>query len=466
MTTAPRTPDFVNGNVSFWHRQIGMPTPRPSLPGDRRYDVVIVGAGYTGLWTAYYLKKAQPDLRVVILESEFAGFGASGRNGGWLSAEPPGQLRRYAAQHGWAAAIDFQQRMFTAVDEVIDVCAAEGIDADIQKDGLLHVATNRAQEKRLREHLPALRKAGWGPDDLIELTAAETAQRIRLGGGLSSHFSPHCARIQPAKLASGLADVVERLGVDIFEQTRVTEIRPREAVTAQGTVTADYVIRATEGFTAQLKGAKRVWLPMNSSMVVTEPLPADVWGQIGWDSAELVGDGAHSFCYMQRTADGRIVLGGRGIPYRFGSRTDDGGNTHRVTQEQLRAVLQQYFPAAADAALDHAWSGVLGVPRDWCASVSVDHTTGLGWAGGYVGHGVTGTNLAGRTLRDLVLRHDTDLAHLPWVDRRVRGWEPEPARWIGVRSLYVAYRAADRQEFGGTPGTSPIARIADKISGR
>lgn len=466
MTIEPLTPDFTNGEVSFWHRQIGMPAPRAALPGDRQYDVVIVGAGYTGLWTAYYLKKAQPDLRVVVLESEFAGFGASGRNGGWLSAEPPGQLSRYAAEHGWPAAVNFQKRMFAAVDEVIDVCAAEGIEADIHKAGLLHVATNRAQEERLREHLPALRRAGWGPDDLVELTPAETADRVRIGGALSSQWSPHCARIQPAKLASGLANVVEVLGVEIFEQTRVTEIRPHQAITERGTVTADYVIRATEGFTAQIKGNKRVWLPMNSSMVVTEPLPDDVWRQIGWDSAELVGDGAHSFCYMQRTADGRIVLGGRGVPYRFGSRTDEGGDTHPETQRQLRAVLRQYFPAAGDAALDHAWSGVLGVPRDWCASVSVDHTTGLGWAGGYVGHGVTGTNLAGRTLRDLVLRNDSDLTRLPWVDRRVRGWEPEPARWIGVRSLYVAYRAADRQEFGGSARTSPIAQVADRISGR
>ena len=205
---------------------------------------------------------------------------------------------------------------------------------------------------------------------------------------------------------------------------------------------------------------------MNSSMVITEPLPEAIWDQIGWSGAELIGDGAHSFCYMQKSAEGRIVIGGRGVPYRFGSRTDQRGATHPTTQRQLRDILARYFPAAREAALDHAWSGVLGVPRDWCASVHVDRTTGLGWAGGYVGHGVAGTNLAGRTLRDLILRRDTELTRLPWVDRSVRRWEPEPLRWLGVRSLYVAYRAADRREFAGAPRTATIARIADRISGR
>lgn len=466
MTTELLTRNFTNGGVSFWHRQIGAPTPRPALPGDRSFDVVIVGAGYTGLWTAYYLKKAQPGLRVAVLEAQFAGYGASGRNGGWLSAEPPGQLRRYAASKDWPAAIALQQQMFRSVDEVIEVAAAEGIEAEVSKNGLLHVATNPAQEQRLRAHVKALRKEGWGPEDLVELDRRELDQRIHIPGARAAQFSPHGARIQPAKLAVGLAQVVTSLGVEIYESTSVSEIRPGKAVTPHGVARAEYVIRATEGFTADLKGQHRALLPMNSSMVITEPLPESVWAEIGWKSAELVGDGAHSFCYMQRTPDGRVVLGGRGVPYRFGSRTDSGGETPTTTQRQLREMLRRYFPAAGDAALDHAWSGVLGVPRDWCASVRLDRRSGLASAGGYVGHGVTGANLAGRTLRDLVLGHATDLTALPWVDRRARGWEVEPCRWIGVRSLYVAYRAADRREFNGVGRTSAVARVADKISGR
>ena len=466
MTSTPVSkPGFQNGQVSFWYRDMGMPTRRQALKGRLEVDVAIVGGGFTGLWTAYYLKKDQPDLRIAVLEKEFAGFGASGRNGGWLSAEPPGQLRRYAKAHGWPAAVAMQKEMFASVDEVITVAAAEGVDADIQKDGLLHVATNQAQAQRLLGRVPSLRREGWGEDDLHVLDAEDLAERVNIAGGKAALWSPHCARIQPAKLVRGLASAVEKLGVSIFEGTEVTEIRPHEVVTKRGSVHASYVIRALEGFTSAVD-SPRLWLPMNSSMLVTAPIPDSVWAQIGWRGAELIGDEAHSFSYIQRTADQRIAIGGRGIPYRYGSRWDDRGETRPVTLDQLTRILRQHFPAIREVPIEHTWSGVLGVPRDWCAAVDLDRSTGLGWAGGYVGHGVTATNLAGRTLRDLVLGRETELTRLPWVGRHVRRWEPEPLRWLGVRALYVAYRAADRQESGGRAATSPIARIADRISGR
>jgi len=457
---------FTNGEVSFWYRDIGLPARRPALPGDLDVDVALVGGGLTSLWTAYYLKRDQPDLRIAVLEKEFAGFGASGRNGGWLSAELPGQARRYAAAHGWGAAVDMQRQMFTAVDEVIEVAAKEGIEADIVKDGVLHIATNAAQERRLLARRPQLAHEGWGPADLMALDQEALGRRVRIPGARIALWSPHAARIHPARLVRGLADVVEAMGVAVYEGTEVTRVEPSRAVTRHGTVRAPYVLRALEGFTADLAGHRRDWLPMNSSMVATAPLPEAVWEEIGWQGAEVLGDEAHSYCYAQRTADGRIAIGGRGVPYRFGSQHDDAGRTQARTVAQLRAILQQHFPAAAGVPLEHAWSGVLGVPRDWCATVRLDRETGLGWAGGYVGHGVTSTNLAARTMRDLVLRRETELTALPWVDRRVRAWEPEPLRWLGVRGLYVAYRAADRHESGGKSGTSPIARAADRISGR
>jgi glycine/D-amino acid oxidase-like deaminating enzyme len=461
-----RAPGFRNGDVSFWFREAGLPARRPALEGDVDVDVALVGGGFTALWTAYYLKAAQPDLRVAVLEKEFAGFGASGRNGGWLSAELPGQIRRFAATHGWPAAVAMQRAMFTAVDEVVDVAAREGIEADVVKDGVLHVATNRAQEQRLTAQLPVLREHGWAEADMVVLGGAELAERVRVAGARRALWTPHCARIQPAKLVRGLAEVVERMGVRIYEGTKVRQVRPREAVTDRGTVRADVIIRALEGFTADLEGHHRQWLPMNSSMLVTEPLPEAVWEEIGWRGAELLGDEAHSYCYAQRTADGRIAIGGRGIPYRYGSRIDDRGETGRRTREHLVEILTRLFPATRGVAVDHTWSGVLAVPRDWCATVHLDRATGLGWAGGYVGHGVASTNLAARTLRDLVLHRDTDLTAMPWVGRKVRAWEPEPLRWIGVRGMYLAYRAADRRENRDLARTSAIAKAADLVSGR
>jgi glycine/D-amino acid oxidase-like deaminating enzyme len=469
----PLADDFANGDVSFWYRQIGIPPRRTPLPGSRDYDVAIVGGGYTGLWTAYYLKKAQPGLRVAILEREFAGFGASGRNGGWLSAEFAGSRARHAAARGRQAMIALQRAMFASVNEVIDVARAEGVDADVHKGGLIHVATNAAQDRRLHAEISYLRSWGFDEHDLRLLEPEEQEERIHVAGARAATFSPHCARIQPAKLAVGLARVVDALDVDSVEDTTVTEIRPRNgkggtatAVTDRGTVSAEYVIRATEGFTASISGLRRQWLPMNSSMIVTEPLPAEVWGRIGWQGNELLGDEAHAYIYAQRTADDRVAIGGRGVPYRYGSRTDVRGGTQPETVAALRKMLIRLFPAVSDARIQHAWCGVLGVPRDWCSTVHLDHGTGLGWAGGYVGSGVTTTNLAGRTLRDLVLRNDTELTALPWVGRQVRQWEPEPLRWIGVQAIYALFRSADRRENTGLPRTSAFARLAELVSGR
>ena len=459
------TARVLNGGISRWYTEIGIPSPRPALPGDRDADVAIVGAGLTGIWTAYYLQRAQPDLRIVLLEKEFAGFGASGRNGGWLSAELAGTRSRYAQAQGKDGVVRLLQAMRGAVDEVIAIAGAEGIDADIVKDGLLHVARNAAQEQRLDESLADEREWGAGPDDYVRLSRDELDARIRIAGARAGIYTPHCARVQPAKLVRGLAEVVERGGATIYEQTTVTAIEPGRAITDRGVVTAPIVLRCLEGFTASIKGQRRNWLPMNSSIVVTEPLADDVHEAIGWKGAELLGDEAHAYMYAQRTADNRIALGGRGIPYRYGSRTDDRGTTQDWTIESLTALLRDMFPALESTPIAQAWCGVLGVPRDWCATVDLDPATGLGTAGGYVGSGLTTTNLAGRTLADLVLRHDTDLTHLPWVGRRIRKWEPEPLRWLGVRAMYSLYRAADRRERTST-GTSRLAQIGNVLTGR
>ncbi|GAA1246683.1 FAD-dependent oxidoreductase [Kitasatospora nipponensis] len=467
MTTVSRT--TVNGGVSFWYAQSGRPAPRDPLPGDTTVDVCIVGGGYTGLWTAYYLKKALPSLRITVLEQQFCGYGASGRNGGWLYNGIAGR-GRYARLHGHDAAAALQHAMNRTVDEVVQVAAAEGIEAEIHQGGVLEVAYTPAQLARLLAF--HAQEVGFGEHDRQLLSAAESAQRIKVAGTLGGTWTPHGARIHPVKLLQGLASVVERLGVVVHESTAVTEIGPRRAVTPHGTVRADYVLRCTEGFTASVRGQKRTWLPMNSSMVVTEPLPPEVWDEIGWQGRETLGDMAHAYMYAQRTADDRIAIGGRGVPYRFGSRVDNDGRTQAATIAALRELLVRFFPAAAGAAIDHAWSGVLGVPRDWCAAVELDRSTGLGSAGGYVGSGVATANLAARTLRDLIRLDSgegraTELTALPWVNHPVRRWEPEPFRWIGVHGLYAVYRGADRRELSGArASTDWAARLADRVSGR
>jgi glycine/D-amino acid oxidase-like deaminating enzyme len=454
----------ANGGISFWWAQAGLPPRRPPLDGSARSDVCIVGGGYTGLWTAYALKRADPALDVVLVEAEFCGFGASGRNGGWLTHDITGGRERHLPTHGRDAVNRFQRAMDDAVDDVIRAAAAEGIDADVHKGGELEVALTPAQLRRLHAHVERERR--WESSDLRLLSAEESRARVAVAGALGAYWHEHCARIQPAKLAKGLADAVERLGVRIFEGTRVTEIRPGVAQLERGEVRAPVVLRATEGFTADLRGERRTWLPMNSSMIVTEPLPPSFWAEVGWAHRDTLGDLAHVYCYAQRTADDRIALGGRGVPYRYGSRTDRAGRTPRRTVRQLHDTLLRLFPQARGTALAHAWSGVLAVPRDWAATVSFDRGTGLGWAGGYVGTGVTTANLAGRTLADLVLERDTELVTLPWVQHAAPRWEPEPLRWLAVRAVYGAYRAADRDERRGRSTTSPLAGVADLVAGR
>ncbi|WP_137843144.1 FAD-dependent oxidoreductase [Microbacterium sp. 2FI] len=451
-----------NGDVSWWWRDLGgTPEPRHPLAGDTDADVAIVGAGYTGLWTAYYLKSLQPDLRIVVLEARFAGFGASGRNGGWLTNSVTGGRERYGREGGAAQ----QLALNASVDEVIAVAAHEGIDADIVKGGEFEIARTPAQLARLRA--AAAHEREWPHTDIEESDAAAAATRIAVAGILGGIWHPHCARVHPAKLASGLAVAVERLGVVIHEDTRVTEIAPGRAVTDRGTVRAAHVIRATEGFTADLRGEHRTWLPMNSSMIVTDPLPASFWAKVGWDGRETLGDFAHVYMYAQRTTDDRIAFGGRGVPYRYGSRVDTDGSTQGRTITALAAHLRDFFPDAAEVPIAHAWAGVLGVPRDWAATVGHDRATGLGWAGGYVGTGVTATNLAGRTLADLVLERDTDLVRLPWVDHRAKRWEIEPLRWAAVQGIYAAYRTADAlEQRSSSAHTAWPASVADRIAGR
>ena len=452
----------VNGRVSNWFTKY--PSPRPPLPGTRDADVCIVGAGYTGLWTAYYLKRVEPSLRVVVLEERFAGFGASGRNGGWLSGLVPGDRNRLAALYGRDRVLSWQQALNKSVDEVIDIAAAEGIDAGIVKGGTMHVARNPAQASRLAAEIDEELK--WKVDGIAPLTKEEAAQRIQLDSVVSAYHTPHCARVQPARLACGLADVVERLGADIYEMTPATKIEAGRVTTPIGTVTAPIVLRATEGFTSSLPRLRRRWLPMNSSMIATEPIPDEVWESIGWTGCETLGDTAHGFFYAQRTVDNRIAIGGRSVPYRFGSRTDLDGQVPERTIKHLTATLHSILPQVRGVPIAHGWCGVLAVPRDWSASIALDKATGLGWAGGYVGHGVTATNLAGRTLTDLVLDRRSALTELPWVGHRSRDWEPEPLRWLGVRAMYLAYKAADWHEARGLKATSPIAVMADKIAGR
>ena len=433
-------------SYSFWLSQAGDLTPRAALDRDLEVDVAIVGGGYTGMWTAYYLKKAEPGLRIVILERDVCGFGASGRNGGWCSALFAASKKKLAKRHGRAAAIAMQKEMFATVEEIGRVTRLEGIDCDFHKGGTLTLAPSQAHLPRVREELEEELSWGFTEDDYRWLDETEARRRIDIPGLLGAAFTPHCAALHPAKLARGLAGVVEGLGVEVYEGTAVGDVRPREVGTVGGrTVRARNVVLATEAFTVQFPHAARRLIPLYSLMIATEPLPASFWADVGWRDRETVADGHHLLIYAQRTADDRIAFGGRGAPYHFGSKVHDAFDRDPRVFVELKRVLNELFPGTIGAAITHHWGGPVGVPRDWYSSVNLD-PDGMAWAGGYVGDGVSTTNLAGRTLRDLILGHDTALTRLPWVGHRSRRWEPEPLRWIGTNLALKAMGSADHKE--------------------
>jgi glycine/D-amino acid oxidase-like deaminating enzyme len=434
-------------SLSFWHDTVpGTLTPGEPLPADTEADVAIVGAGFTGLWTAYYLAKTAPDLRVVVCEREIAGFGASGRNGGWCSALFPASLNKLERMAGRDAAIAMQRAMHGTVDEVGRVAAAEGIDCHYAKGGTVMLARTPVQLERARAEIAEAREFGFDESDLRLLTATEAQKLAGASSVLGGTYTPHCAAIHPARLARGLAEAVRQLGVEVYEQTPAREIHPGRVVTASGTVRARYVVRATEGYTPQLPGLERALAPVYSLMIATEPLPEDVWAQIGLTDRPTFGDLRHLIIYGQRTADGRLAFGGRGAPYHLGSAIRPSFDRVPAVFDALRQTLAELFPVLGEVPVTHCWGGPLGVPRDWCASVGLDQASGLAWAGGYVGDGVSTTNLSGRTLADLITGRDSELVRLPWVGHQSPPWEPEPLRWLGLNAGLRVMSVADREE--------------------
>lgn len=434
------------------------------LDRDIEVDVTIVGAGFTGLWTAYYLLQREPDMRIAIVEKEIAGFGASGRNGGWASALFPQSDLAIARRYGLQAATAMRNAMNASIDEIGRVAEFHDWNIGWAKGGTIVAARTSSQLLEMRVTDRQERAAGLTPNQHLLNTSA-TEARMRATDIVGGTFTPHCAAIQPARLVRLLAHEVVTRGALLFEHSPAVAVEPGIVRTSHGNVRSHYVIRATEGYTPDVSGHHRTLLPVYSLMVATEPLPPEVWDEIGLEGRPTFSDGRHLVIYGQRTSDDRIAFGGRGAPYRFGSRIDPASEVNAAIHPRLRETLCQMFPVLRHHRFTHAWGGALGIARDWWASVGLDRGTGMGWCGGYVGDGVTTTNLGGRTLAALIVgAQDDPVVNLPWVHHRSRPWEPEPARWIATSLGMHAMSSADRIEANsGKP--SVRARIMGSLIG-
>ena len=304
----------------------------------------------------------------------------------------------------------------------------------------------RPQERRLAGDVDEARSFGFGPDDLRWLDAGEVEQHCHATDVRSAMYTPHCAAIHPLRLVHAVAAAAQRRGVRIHEHTPVVTIEPRQVTTSRGRVRAGVIVLATEAFTVDLPGHHRDVIPLYSLMIGSEPLTSRQWDQIGLAHRPTFNDARNMIIYGQRTADGRIAFGGRGAPYHYASRIDPRFDRDERVRTMLVAAVRDLFPVLGDVEFPYHWGGPLGVPRDWQCAVRYDRSSGLATAGGYVGDGVATTNLAGRTLADLITGRDSDLVRLPWVQHRLRRWEPEPLRWLGVNVARRAAAGADAAE--------------------
>jgi glycine/D-amino acid oxidase-like deaminating enzyme len=444
--------------VSFWHEAVDL-SPRPALDGDTEVDVAIIGAGLTGLWTAYYLQKSDPSLSILVMDKHIAGFGASGRNGGWASALFPQATPSLISRYGFDKAKALRDAMVGSISEIGRVVAAEKIDCDWVHGGTLIFARTRLQEKMLRAEVAEAKELG------IDNLDWRGADEVAAGSARGASFTPDCARVHPAKLVRRVAEIVESRGAQIAENTEVISWSKGHVVTDRGNVKAKHIINATEGYGATIAQTKTRILPLYSLMIATEPLPDAVWDELKIAHGQTFSDGRNLIIYGQRTADNRFAFGGRGARYHWDSQIRPEYDQVESVFLHLTRTLREMFPQIADQiVVTHRWGGPLGVPRDWHAHVAYDPATGLGSAGGYVGDGLSTTNLAGRTLADLITGKNTALTALPWVGHRSPSWEPEPLRFIGANAGLLGMTAADIEE-GITGRPSIIARLLGPLTG-
>lgn len=465
----------LNGQISHWMHGQKKQQPIVNFP-DERQNLTVVGGGLTGLWTAFFAKKRNPHCEVTVIEKEQLGFSASGRNGGWLSTLLPGNRSVYArASHkqgldGDALIRDFQAALFDSIDEVLDVLKSYKIDADQHQGGNLYVARNSASLQRLKKLYETDKHWGYSDDNIQILSADESMQRIRVTNTLGAIYYPRTVALDPAKLVLGLGEVLEDMGVRICEKTTAEHVESNVVFTSRGKIFTDEIVVALEAHTGSIGGkvkglGKREVVPVNSAMIATRPLSWEFWDEIGWSDRDCLDDFDHTFVYAQRTIDDRIAIGGRGYPYRFGSKTAGYGHTESRTIGQLTDRLDSFFPGY-EFPVDHVWKGNIGVTRDWCPGVFYDTSQHIAVVRGFAGHGVTASHLSAKTMLDLIDRNESSLTRLPWVNYSSKAWEPEPLRWIGIHAMYKLFEIADTLEYRSNSGkTHPIAVVGSHIAG-
>jgi glycine/D-amino acid oxidase-like deaminating enzyme len=443
LTGAALTP---GAQRSWWLRDALAADPGqacPPLAGDVTADVVIVGGGFTGLWTAYFLTERNPNLGVVVLEQDICGGGPSGRNGGFASGwwdELHGLVTLYGAE----AAVRSCRAIQKSIKSIGDFCLANGIDAWYRHGGYMYAITVDANRKS-RDEMVALAREVGAPDELYALSPEEVQARCAspaFGGGA---YMRDGASVQPARLARGLRRVVLERGVKIHEGTTVTRLDGTAAVTATGRVQAKHAVLAVNAWGIGWPQISNKLVAWSSYIVLTAPAPEKL-REIGWTGGELITDFRTSLRYFRTTNDGRIAFGGGGGRAR--RTVDDMFTRDARAVAETAAGFRLMFPSFAEVPLEDAWGGPIDVSPTHLPTFGRVGASNVYYAAGYTGNGVAPTHLAGQVLADLVTGSDTDNARLPMVNAKAPTFPPEPFRSWGaavVRRAMIEKETAEEQ---------------------
>ncbi len=461
---------MVHSAHGYWIEEAGLPPLAPALDRVLDADVVIVGGGFTGLWTAWHLTEADPDMKIALVESHRAGCGPSGRNGGfadsmWVS------FARLSDRYGIPAALEVAVASEDSVDQIGEFCEQQGVDAWFRKAGYLNVSTTEAQDGAWRENTDLIASAGQpgACDELDPDAVAGICRSPRFRGGV---FYGDVATVQPARLAFGIRAALLDRGVALFENSPVLRVEDHPGgvtvTTPGGKVRAGRVVLASGPSLAGRGSPVRSSVTIASShMVITEPVP-DLVEEIGWTGGEAISDCRALLTYFRTTPDGRIAFGwggGRIAPggHRFGRAEID-----REVVDQVGVALREYFPGLAGCRLEHAWGGPIDASATHLPHVA-RLESGRGFAAfGYTGNGVGPSQMVGRSLAALATDREDRYSSLALVEPAgaLTRIPPEPFRFVGgtvIREAIGRKEAAEAEGRRPGPLVSAISAVPKLI---
>jgi glycine/D-amino acid oxidase-like deaminating enzyme len=424
--------------IPFWLDTSDRPTPRPRLTSDASADLVVVGGGFCGLWTALIAKERDPSTDVLVVDSERIAWAASGRNGGFCSAsithgEPNGRSR-FPDSYDELARLGARN-----LDEIQAAVERYGIDCHFERTGELNVATQPHQVAELAE--------SFGEFLDRDAVQAEVASPTYLAGLWDRDGA---AMLDPARLAWGLAAAAESLGVRIAENTPVTDLARDGAgmrlSTPHGNVRAGRVALATNAFRPLLRRLRLYTVPVYDYVLVTEPLSADQLSSIGWRNRQGIGDTANQFHYYRLTADNRILWGGYDAIYYYGRQVRPAYDDRPATFGKLAEHFFTTFPQLRGLRFSHRWGGAIDTCTRFCAFHGTGYDGRVAYSLGFTGLGVGATRFAAEVMLDLLSGEETPLTRLDLVKRRPLPFPPEPLAWIGIQATRHSLAAADRHE--------------------